>query len=147
MSYKAKYTEYLKSNHWRSFRKKVLSFWNNECSLCGAPATEAHHRNYNSLGKEKITDCIALCRNCHERHHNPLKQMRIEKDLQLKTFNNKLEWAYKALDTLKERPNAQPEEADMLKNYITHYEADRDLVLKEIEKLSRTGRTGLLLDI
>jgi hypothetical protein len=77
MDYKTKYKEYLKSNHWREFRQRVLDFWSNQCALCPCLAKEVHHRHYRSLGKEVLTDCIALCRVCHERHHQSLLELRL----------------------------------------------------------------------
>lgn len=66
------YKAYLKSDWWLIKRQEILHFWNSECALCCKPAEEVHHRHYRSLQREKITDCIALCKECHKTHHLPL---------------------------------------------------------------------------
>jgi len=64
------YKEYLKTSHWLNKRKEVLEFWGNSCSVCNSTENlHVHHRFYN-LFKEKISDCIVLCQNCHDCHHN-----------------------------------------------------------------------------
>ena len=65
------YTDYLKSPDWQAFRKKVLSFWGERCAICySKDRVEVHHRTYERLGQEMITDCLALCADCHKLHHN-----------------------------------------------------------------------------
>lgn len=59
------YLEYLKSDHWKTFRQTVLEFWGHRCALCYSDdKMDVHHRVYN-LYAEKMTDCLALCRRCH----------------------------------------------------------------------------------
>lgn len=58
---------YLRSPHWLAFRAKVLEYWGHRCALCNARGVlSAHHRHYESLGHESITDALALCQPCHE---------------------------------------------------------------------------------
>jgi len=67
------YTEYLQTDHWKKIRKWVLGFWDHKCSLCfSSRNVEVHHRTYERLYHELITDLIVLCDNCHERHHDGL---------------------------------------------------------------------------
>lgn len=64
------YGEYLKSDYWRLFRIEVLEFWGWQCCLCKSnKRLEVHHNTYDRIGKEKLTDCVALCHKCHMRIH------------------------------------------------------------------------------
>ena len=66
-----KYKQYLQGTHWRAFRQIVLTFWGGRCAICNSAVNvEVHHRHYNSLGDERITDCIALCNFCHKLFSN-----------------------------------------------------------------------------
>lgn len=61
--------EYLQSDHWKAFRPTVLEFWGWRCSVCYSnirELLEVHHRTYERRGRERLTDCIVLCRQCHE---------------------------------------------------------------------------------
>ena len=60
------YEEYLCSPHWRAFRLMVLDFWEYRCCWCyGDERIEVHHRTYQRLHKENLSDCVCLCRACH----------------------------------------------------------------------------------
>ena len=64
------YSEYLLTEHWRKIRRWVLEFWRGRCALCFSDTrVEVHHRHYDSLGHELITDLLPLCHECHEWHH------------------------------------------------------------------------------
>lgn len=67
---KATYNEYLKSEHWQSFRVKVLDYYGRKCYLCGSEDTQLdiHHNNYTRLGCEKMSDVIPLCREHHKQY-------------------------------------------------------------------------------
>jgi 5-methylcytosine-specific restriction endonuclease McrA len=63
------YNDYLLSPEWKSKREKVLVFWGHRCALCNSPIrVEVHHRTYDRMGQELMTDLIPLCDKCHERH-------------------------------------------------------------------------------
>lgn len=65
-----KYEEYLKTDEWRWKRQFILNFWGRRCALCNSSnGMHVHHRNYNSVGNESITDVIALCSSCHAKFH------------------------------------------------------------------------------
>lgn len=67
------YDEYMNSKQWRRIRKWVLTFWGNKCALCTSSIRmSVHHRTYERLGKELLTDLIALCGRCHNVHHKEL---------------------------------------------------------------------------
>ena len=60
------YEAYLNSPAWRVKRNKVMSRDGGQC-ICGAEATEVHHKTYKNIGKEPLSDLVALCEGCHNR--------------------------------------------------------------------------------
>ena len=67
-----RYADYLESEHWSSFRVRVLDFWERWCCLCKEPANDVHHNTYARVGHERLSDCVALCKVCHKRFHGRL---------------------------------------------------------------------------
>ena len=60
------YDEYIKSPEWKERRKMFIHFWGNSCALCLSPKNlHVHHRCYDRLGCETLSDCIVL----YGRHH------------------------------------------------------------------------------
>ena len=111
------YQEYLKSEHWQAFRLTVLEFWSNRCCLCCTVNPEVHHRHYNSLGRETLTDCIALCRLCHEKHHTSLEELRISEDKELGRLLCELGAAEYLYRELKERKDTIKLKEDLIHHY------------------------------
>jgi len=67
------YHDYLQSADWAKRRQWVLEFWDHRCALCfSTEKLEVHHRTYQRLGQEKLTDLIVLCDACHEQFHEKL---------------------------------------------------------------------------
>ncbi len=67
---RAKYREYLNSDHWKQVRSEALARANYRCQLCKNPLRiQVHHNNYRCLGHETDKDVIVLCRKCHSKHH------------------------------------------------------------------------------
>ena len=64
------YKEYLDSPAWQIKRDDVIKRDGNQC-VCGAQATVVHHKNYYNIGKEPPSDLVALCKECHDRVHEP----------------------------------------------------------------------------
>lgn len=63
------YPKYLQSIQWRYRRNHVLK--DAKCRSCSKnPATEVHHINYKSAGREKVRDLMPICRPCHRRIHH-----------------------------------------------------------------------------
>lgn len=61
------YVDYLKSDHWKDCSNSFKRYWDNRCSVCyGLNNIEVHHRTYDRIGSERITDCIVLCKKCHK---------------------------------------------------------------------------------
>lgn len=65
------YKEYLQTEYWKEFRKKVYRRYKGQCQLCGSTYhTQVHHNNYDCRGEETYTDVILLCEECHKKHHD-----------------------------------------------------------------------------
>jgi hypothetical protein len=64
----ASYSEYIKSDAWRTKRALVLKRCGGVCEGCGrAKATEVHHTTYLHLFDEFLFELLGLCHGCHER--------------------------------------------------------------------------------
>ena len=62
------YDNYLKTQHWRTFRRLVLERDGHRCVVCNnTRLVQVHHRHYES-GRymEKMEDCYTLCGKCHK---------------------------------------------------------------------------------
>ena len=69
-----KYKEYLNSDYWKKQRKRYLkSNLLKECIVCGNKKYQLHHKLYKRIGKEKVSDFLPLCNNCHLKLHQYLK--------------------------------------------------------------------------
>lgn len=71
---KKDYERYLKSEHWQEVRNQ---YWASPrpkaCYVCAGKSTDLHHRTYERLGRELLTDMVAVCRDCHfsiHEYHN-----------------------------------------------------------------------------
>ena len=65
------YREYLGSEHWAELKAKyrAASWLPQNCMGCGYRAVQLHHRTYQRLGFENLTDLMPLCRDCHRKVH------------------------------------------------------------------------------
>ena len=65
------YGEYLKSSRWKKKARAARKRAGQRCQLCYADDVplEVHHRTYMRLGWEVPGDLVALCGECHSRHH------------------------------------------------------------------------------
>ena len=100
------YAEYLKSNHWIDFRRSVLKRRSKRarkvgkllrCYCCETPTQnlELHHRTYKRIGRELPHDVEPVCRECHQRIHNFIKEKCSAKTYSpvfLGTLLKKLSW-------------------------------------------------------
>lgn len=65
------YKNYLKTNHWKEKRKKVLKGAKFKCQLCSNTNNlHVHHNTYKNIGNEKKEDLIVLCDGCHKKFHD-----------------------------------------------------------------------------
>jgi 5-methylcytosine-specific restriction endonuclease McrA len=65
------YDAYMQSDLWRFARHLVLLRSGGRCEIChNSHSIQVHHKRYPKiLGKEKLSDLIALCKWCHARQH------------------------------------------------------------------------------
>jgi 5-methylcytosine-specific restriction endonuclease McrA len=63
------YFEYLKSKNWKRKRRLVFRKKGRVCFVCGGRAWNVHHKNYNRLGNERLSDLEPVCELCHKRIH------------------------------------------------------------------------------
>ncbi len=65
------YPLYLRTSEWRRTRAAALVRAGNACSLdvTHTEGLEVHHRTYERLGEELVTDLTVLCHSCHQLHH------------------------------------------------------------------------------
>lgn len=63
------YYEYLASAKWRQLRLVVLRKAKFRCAGCVREARHVHHLTYVRLGRERLTDLVALCPDCHRDVH------------------------------------------------------------------------------
>jgi 5-methylcytosine-specific restriction endonuclease McrA len=65
------YETYLQSDDWRNIRKRVIERENGLCQGCRMnPISQVHHRNYDRLGSELLTDLYGYCETCHKKAHD-----------------------------------------------------------------------------
>ena len=73
------YDTYMKSDMWYRKREQFLENKKDRCcEVCGKEnANQVHHRTYQRLRLEKMSDLLLLCRECHEKFHAviPAKKM------------------------------------------------------------------------
>ena len=67
---KTQYHAYLRSPEWQALRLRVLKRDGYKCAHCGASKPlDVHHKTYERVGRERMRDLVALCRECHEAEH------------------------------------------------------------------------------
>lgn len=79
------YVQYLHSDQWKTFARRVKEIWNFRCAL-GTDhegRIELHHRTYSRLGHEELNDVIPLCRACHSKLKNALPRYQDREQLEL----------------------------------------------------------------
>jgi restriction endonuclease Mrr len=75
------YRLYLRTPEWRRTRAAALVRAGNACSLdvSHTEGLEVHHRTYERLGEELVTDLTVLCHACHQLHHKAYGRPRKER--------------------------------------------------------------------
>jgi len=70
-NWKGVYLDYISSDVWKAKAYDAREKAGNKCQLCNSPYyLRVHHRTYDRLGRETISDLITLCSNCHSKFHN-----------------------------------------------------------------------------
>jgi hypothetical protein len=69
----SKYKTYLNSSKWHDKRSRKLVEAKNRCQLCYATGNlHVHHRTYQRIFEEWLSDLIVLCSSCHAKFHDKL---------------------------------------------------------------------------
>jgi len=73
------YGTYMDSPEWYRRREQWATAWKDThgtdivCVICGETWTlhkgDLHHRSYDRLGQERVTDLLPMCRACHKKLH------------------------------------------------------------------------------
>ena len=64
------YSDYLNTDWWKSISAKRKEYDKGKCIDCGSSMQlNAHHINYDRLGRENLDDLITLCESCHHTRH------------------------------------------------------------------------------
>lgn len=67
------YDMYLLTEHWVKIRRDALKRAGWRCQICNTDkGLNVHHRTYEHLWNEEISDLTVLCFACHSRHHHAL---------------------------------------------------------------------------
>ena len=83
------YADYLDSPEWQSVKGRYrASSLPQDCHICGAAAEVMHHKTYDRVGEEDLTDLAPLCHGCHGIVH--ALECRGELDLDFDGFVEKL---------------------------------------------------------
>jgi hypothetical protein len=62
-----KYSEYLQSEVWKKLKVAVAQRADGTCERCRInPGRDVHHKTYQRIYKEELSDLIFLCRRCHD---------------------------------------------------------------------------------
>ena len=60
------YYQYLQSDAWQEKRRRALEIADHACQVCeSTERLEVHHRTYERLGHERMSDLTVLCHVCH----------------------------------------------------------------------------------
>ena len=69
------YSDYLRTEHWNTFRKKYYKENGRRCVACGTrEKVHLHHLRYNRLGAERHEDVMPLCHDHHFAIHRFSKE-------------------------------------------------------------------------
>jgi hypothetical protein len=69
-----RYDDYLQTDRWKDLAALVKKNAGYRCVLCNCPdALVAHHRTYERVGRERLSDLTCLCDPCHQLWHQHRK--------------------------------------------------------------------------
>jgi len=71
-TFKEKYHEYLLSSEWKKIRTAKVKEAGGRCQMCNGKegGIKVHHRTYDNIFNEKLSDLIALCEPRHLKFHD-----------------------------------------------------------------------------
>jgi hypothetical protein len=66
------YKEYLLTDHWGKIKRRFFksSYSHGRCYFCQSRRVQLHHKTYERLGKERLSDLVEVCRKHHLAVHN-----------------------------------------------------------------------------
>ena len=65
--WRAKYEQRIRSAQWKNMRADLIRMRGPRCERCGCgPPLELHHKTYERMGRELLSDLELLCRTCHD---------------------------------------------------------------------------------
>jgi 5-methylcytosine-specific restriction endonuclease McrA len=68
------YAEYLMSPEWQVLRGEALAWAEDRCQVCySSGPLDVHHRTYDRLFHEKLSDLTVLCHACHSIFHGKVE--------------------------------------------------------------------------
>jgi 5-methylcytosine-specific restriction endonuclease McrA len=67
---KVVYAEYIRSPEWAKVKTRKFKQVGHRCEKCAKhTGLQVHHKTYDRLGRERLSDLQVLCSGCHEREH------------------------------------------------------------------------------
>lgn len=82
------YSAYLRSRHWKQFRKQMIEKAGYKCSQCSrvdphrdrkrGSRMNVHHKTYERVGAERPSDVVVLCWICHKAEHSTKEKMDVK---------------------------------------------------------------------
>lgn len=80
------YSAYIASPAWRQKRLDLFAKVGRKCSRCGDDKNkiQVHHKTYQRVGRERLSDLEPLCELCHSLHHN--KELKVPDELKPPRF-------------------------------------------------------------
>jgi 5-methylcytosine-specific restriction endonuclease McrA len=68
------YRDYLQSDTWKDKRRAKLEQKGRSCERCSSTTKiQVHHKTYDRIGHERLSDLEILCDACHKAHHDATK--------------------------------------------------------------------------
>lgn len=101
------YDDYLRSEWWSDTRRKFLDseyvtrLGNSPlCSVCGRPGCwsvplQVHHKTYQNLGNELMTDLLLVCIDCHYKIHRKLRREAFQRNVRSDILSGRVRVIYK----------------------------------------------------
>jgi 5-methylcytosine-specific restriction endonuclease McrA len=64
--WRARYEQRIRSAQWKNMKRDMIRLRGAQCERCGCGgALELHHKDYQNLGRELISDLELVCHGCH----------------------------------------------------------------------------------
>ena len=65
------YIEYLNTNHWKAMKVRMKNHYVYECCFCRTrKRLHIHHKTYERVGNERLSDLVYACKDCHDLLHS-----------------------------------------------------------------------------